>query len=818
MTETVDNSEPLVINRQVVLHVDFSAVKEILSRESKTLWLICGCPNGIEDIRRVKERLTVDGVPEDNIVNFELSAQINFAWLANLRHVEKNGANFFATGTSLCEVGLDFNYIPGGHSGVNLTDYGQTLQQSFLTAKHVFEHVAPGSVKFVLIGIDPFSFSFDDLDGFSVFPKNFQYKLAFNIAPNFSALRRAELLGDTFKEQLAAASVEKPDLNYEHTKAYFKSLFPNKMLLASQSKTKFLTADDADKYLNCLKEYIELCRAHGAKPVVVFLPLPSTIKSFVDEKTLDTFRQKLRDLEKASDFFLADLSGIKLIDKYFYSPFHLNLKGSAAASTFLGARLYAKKIVSTQDICDMNGDYFNLLSKTFPKSYNAVITQIFTDIHTEQVKHSSEESALPEKFLFDRTYDEYKDLAQNFSKDDYNDLMAEIFAASARRLGGKDKIKIGFVIFNSSMWYGDKLYKLFAGDARFVPTVFLCRDTDEFKSTLLQDEFEQSVEPFKTKGLNLVVTNGADDNVPPQDILILMSPYLTTLPKNFRTPNLTAKTLMINMPYSLSVSEHEDFLDSALFPVMWKMFFSSKIELRLQDEMSPVGLPRGIYSGYPKMDEFFDKNHVFSFSWKLTRPDAKKIIYAPHWSINGGANCATFHRNHEFMYEFAKTHPEISWVVKPHPALFFSAVEEKVFPSVAAMENYFKAWDELPNAQVYNGNYYQSLFGTSDGMIHDNSSFIAEYQYVDKPMIFLTREGDAFNELGEKILAASYTVDGKDFDAIAAAIQKVFIDGDDDKAAERKAVFDEYLNYPKYIGMSAGEFIFKNVTAALKQL
>ena len=53
---------------------------------------------------------------------------------------------------------------------------------------------------------------------------------------------------------------------------------------------------------------------------------------------------------------------------------------------------------------------------------------------------------------------------------------------------------------------------------------------------------------------------------------------------------------------------------------------------------------------------------------------------------------------------------------------------------------YLQAWNDLPNAQVYTGAYYQALFATSDGMIQDSGSFIVEYQYVDKPMIFLTRD------------------------------------------------------------------------------
>ena len=48
-------------------------------------------------------------------------------------------------------------------------------------------------------------------------------------------------------------------------------------------------------------------------------------------------------------------------------------------------------------------------------------------------------------------------------------------------------------------------------------------------------------------------------------------------------------------------------------------------------------------------------------------------------------------------------------------------------------------------------------------------------------------------------------------------MQRVFIEGDDYKAAERKAVFDKYLNYPKANGMLASEFIYKSIANDLKK-
>ena len=47
-------------------------------------------------------------------------------------------------------------------------------------------------------------------------------------------------------------------------------------------------------------------------------------------------------------------------------------------------------------------------------------------------------------------------------------------------------------------------------------------------------------------------------------------------------------------------------------------------------------------------------------------------------------------------------------------------------------------------------------------------------------------------------------------------IQRVFIEGKDDKAAERRELFDKYLNYPKTNGMLASEFIYKSIADEFK--
>ena len=83
-------------------------------------------------------------------------------------------------------------------------------------------------------------------------------------------------------------------------------------------------------------------------------------------------------------------------------------------------------------------------------------------------------------------------------------------------------------------------------------------------------------------------------------------------------------------------------------------------------------------------------------------------------------------------------------------------------------------------------------------------------------MIFLTRDTQKFNGLGEELMQVLYRVDGKDLKGISELVQKVFIEGKDEKFNVRRKFFDKHMNYMAANGMTASEFIFKTLSKELR--
>ena len=528
---------------------------------------------------------------------------------------------------------------------------------------------------------------------------------------------------------------------------------------------KFST-DFVDKNLTALVEYLKLCIDCGAKPVCVIFPVAPNVRESYRKKFVEPLRSIIAELKKLHVFAFVDLFKVDFPKEKFADENRLTLDGARLISCILTFELYDQKIISQDDLYRFNYEFFFVLS-----------------------------NCLPAKL--------------------FHAFMNEFFKLTLAELKRKDKIKVAFVTDDAGTWCGDELYNFFARNPRFEPTVFISlpkSDDDNFDT--VSKKFTEAVEKFKVRGLNVIGVIDENEDIPRQDIIIFLRPYDEFLPKKLRSTEQNLRTLLVFIFYGYGIIDSPYYRDCPMIRLAWKTFLDTELNRKFFDRICPIGVPRAYVSGLPKMDFFFDTHEKISFPWKMTRPDAKKIIWAPHWTIFEDEDpkvYGTFQYNFRFMYEFAKNHPETSWVVKPHLLLLYWSIRKGIFPSDAALEDYIRAWNDLPNAQFFTGGYYQEIFATSDGMIQDSLSFIAEYQFTHKPMIFLTRKGKYFNELATKILDASYCVDGQDLNGIAALMQKVFIDGDDPLKNARRKVFDELLNYRKLNGMSASEFIFHNI-------
>ena len=766
----IENGEDQYINFETlsIPTYSFDSIEQFLQKGTEYIWLLHCSANSPGKVWRMAKFLLENGVPRDNIVNFIVSQHINRNWLGNLKYIETHPIDFFATGISYAEVGLDLARITGMH-GVNLAGSNQDLRQAFLTAQYVFERQK--GVKFVLIGLAPYSFRYDCLESFSVSSRNLQYLLALKNSRDDSVhgqLLRM-LIGGQVKQLFSAVTEADADPNFVELKKLVNREMRADIIVHWENElrnvTKTFRAEVFERNVKFLEQYIRLCLEHGAKPIGIVLPFAPILNQKYPRDQLSMFRRILKQLSKAYEFDVIDLFDLPLGYKHFYNLSHLNSEGARLSSILINYELFARRLKPIESMLSIAyADLYELLFMIEPSKYNT--------------------------------------------------FAEELYRASAEKIRCREKIKIAFVGYDASMWCGDDLYRLFDRSERYEVMIFFCLRRDKAKVSLVVDDFHRGVEQLKARGLNVVAVDKDDAEIPKQDVLIFLTPYPHSLPKSFQLQAFTAETLIAFIPYGANIIDTGLSSNHPIRMLAWRSFFYLQEWQEKARKRSRTGVPFSFCSGLPKFDYFF-QNHEVKFDWKETQPNSTRIIYAPHWTIDVGMKCATFQFNHEFFYEYAKAHPETSWIFKPHPNLLFSAVQSKVFPSDEAFEEYLRKWDELPNARVVTGGYYQPIFATSDGMILDSSAFVFEYQYTHKPLLFLTREMQTFLPTAEEIMKTLYRVDGRDFDGIAKFIDEVLIKKHDTMSEARREFFDEHLNYVKRNGMLASEFIFKSIDGEL---
>lgn len=406
----------------------------------------------------------------------------------------------------------------------------------------------------------------------------------------------------------------------------------------------------------------------------------------------------------------------------------------------------------------------------------------------------------------------------------YMDLTEKHYAHRQKELQKKTKIKVAFVLYSASMWSCDDLYQMFEADARFEPYVAVCKYTNESNKETWPT-YVQSRQFFEQKGYRLQTV--ADDTPKNQgwqalgkpDIVFYLTPYHTLLPVGVNQGYLPAKVLTVYIPYSYMLIKAEQKYSVPGFAYSWRHFCDSEIYRKLLLNFFALYEKNTKFVGYPKMDTFFEPCEKDPAElWKLSGESQKKIIYAPHHSLKDLDYCAshfaTFDKNGQFILELARKYPQTSWIIKPHPNMKMTVLAAGVFATEEEYYDYLAQWNALPNAKVVQEGSYVDYFKTSDAMIGDSVSFLAEYQFTGKPQLLLTRPEQEFNEFGAMVQEVLYKCPGEDLEGIEAFLKDVVIDEKDIMATQRKQFFDENLNYYKKNGnVKASQQIFAEIKA-----
>lgn len=334
------------------------------------------------------------------------------------------------------------------------------------------------------------------------------------------------------------------------------------------------------------------------------------------------------------------------------------------------------------------------------------------------------------------------------------------------QLKNQKTVRVVFFVIHSSVWKYDGLYKLLEKDPLFEPLIVVCPYTNVDNSKMMQ-EMQKAYDFFNDKSFNVIKSFNKKDNswIDVQqelhpDIIFYSVPYTYTR-KEYQL-DYFENTLNCYVPYFFVTNgNYISNYDLLFHNLLWKSFCETKIHKRLAERYASNKGANVVVTGYPGLDPFLFNEKCEKDPWKIRDRSIKRIIWSPHHTIEGqgaGLNYSNFQKYHTFFKDLVVNQKDsMQMAFKPHPLLKEKLYKDKNWGKSRA-DDYYLFWSEQSNSILCESDYVD-LFLTSDALIHDCSSFMAEYLSTKKPALYLLKDANVkarINEFGKMALEHHY--------------------------------------------------------------
>lgn len=342
------------------------------------------------------------------------------------------------------------------------------------------------------------------------------------------------------------------------------------------------------------------------------------------------------------------------------------------------------------------------------------------------------------------------------------------------------KLRVAFLITESEKWTSHaSIYEAMKNSEHFEPFVLLTYFKDQVEQVSPEEHMKKNIKFLEERGIKYykAYERGFFYKLKEfkPDIIFYQQPWAITSIQSVL--NASKNSLVCYNPYCFhSLKAYVDYL-YGFHGYVWKYFVEST--LHKKDYEKRYGAKNIVATGSPKIDCYkFLNKEIMNSLWKSK--DKKRIIYAPHHAFASELDyrVSTFLENGEFILQLAKKHPETEWIFRPHPVLIQRILRYKVM-TLQEIENYYNQWKEV--GSIYTGNDYYELFASSDCLITDCISFLAEYLPSEKPVLHLRKNQDIqdkeFNDLVKTITNDYYKI--YDNKTLAKTFEEVVLNGKD---------------------------------------
>lgn len=174
-----------------------------------------------------------------------------------------------------------------------------------------------------------------------------------------------------------------------------------------------------------------------------------------------------------------------------------------------------------------------------------------------------------------------------------------------------------------------------------------------------------------------------------------------------------------------------DFLGDLSFYFTQNDIDHEFMKARIED--AGKGHSQTLLTGFPRYDDMEQYNDCDDDIWNLKKNEAFRVIWTPRWTTNEG-NCHFFDYKDKVI-QYCDNNKDIDFIFRPHPQSFIEWNTTGEL-TVEQAQGYKAEYEMRNNMKIDYSKEYISTFASSDCMITDPSSVIAEYFLTGKPIIY----------------------------------------------------------------------------------
>ncbi len=383
----------------------------------------------------------------------------------------------------------------------------------------------------------------------------------------------------------------------------------------------------------------------------------------------------------------------------------------------------------------------------------------------------------------------------------YQNNYRNILERKKNKLKNKNKLIVYFYVIYDSTFSENLIFEKMCKDKYFDPYIIVIPDIlrgHEHMVRNLNKTYDSLSKKYKKILLSYDKKNNKFvDFTSKADIIFYSCPYKGMTHELYEIDNsIHYDVLSCYISYAFLVHKihgiHIMNYDS--YNLFWKIFVDSDENSLEFIKYQPIKGLNTIITGFPKLDKLpklkFRKNKL------------KTIIIAPHHTVNTNPliNLSNFIKYSNLFLELPKLYKNINFIFRPHPLLIAALYQNNSWGKEKT-DKYIKKITSFPNVKYSTEGNYLEIFANSDAIIHDCGSFLIEYIYTGKPMLYLLKNKnqivDEFFPLAQKTFNHVYKAYRKQ--DILKFIDNVVIKESDPLKKERKEFSDKVLKkyYPK---------------------